>query len=101
MVASCDGARRRGPDAGAQVHSGGKQGAVSTNEITPPERAVLNPEVRALLGQRLRAYYDHVRHIPVSDTLADLLKQVEVQLDSESENGSSTPTPHEQAPPTG
>lgn len=57
--------------------------ASSTDKTSPERKAALDREVRVFLGHRLRAYYDHMRQIPVSDALANLLKQIEPNTDHE------------------
>ena len=37
----------------------------------------LDYEVRVILAQRLRTYYDHIRQVPVSEALSNLLKEIE------------------------
>jgi hypothetical protein len=73
-----------------QWHSGNRNGGTvspddpSPNDKAQPERkAALDREVRVFLGHRLRAYYDHMQQIPVSDALASLLKQIEPNTDQE------------------
>jgi hypothetical protein len=54
-----------------------------TDKTSPERKAALDREVRVFLGHRLRAYYDHMRQIPVSDALANLLNQIEPNTDQE------------------
>jgi hypothetical protein len=53
------------------------------DKTSPERKAALDREVRVFLGHRLRAYYDHIRQIPVSDALANLLEQIEPNTDQE------------------
>lgn len=53
------------------------------DKASPERKAALDREVRVFLGHRLRAYYEHIRQIPVSDALANLLKQIEPNSDHE------------------
>jgi hypothetical protein len=43
-----------------------------------PKKVGLDPGTRALLGRQLRDYYDRMRQTTVSDSLAQLLQQVEI-----------------------
>jgi hypothetical protein len=54
-----------------------------TDRTSPERKAALDREVRVFLGHRLRAYYDHIRQIPVSEALDNLLKQIEPKTDQE------------------
>jgi anti-sigma factor NepR-like protein len=39
-------------------------------------RATLEPRVRALLGDRLRAYYAASQHLPLPDSLAAVIEEL-------------------------
>ena len=47
----------------------------------PTEKGTLDYEVRIILAQRLRDYYDQIRQIPVSEALSNLLKEIEPKTD--------------------
>ena len=49
----------------------------------PTEKGTLDYEVRVFLAQRLRDYDDHIRQIPVSEALSNLLKEIEPKTDQE------------------
>ena len=38
------------------------------------QRAMLEPRIRALLGDRLRAYYAATQHLPLPDRLAEVIE---------------------------
>jgi hypothetical protein len=54
---------------------------LTTDKTSQERKAALDREVRVFLGQRLRAYYDHIRQIPVSEALSNLLNQIEPNTD--------------------
>jgi hypothetical protein len=41
----------------------------------PPEKAALNREIRARIGQRLKEHYDLAQQTPLPERLAELAKQ--------------------------
>ena len=43
---------------------------------TDSRRATLEPRVRALLGDRLRAYYAATQHLPLPDGLAEVIEEL-------------------------
>lgn len=47
------------------------------------KRAAFSRQIRAHLGDRLRAYYNAMQRIPLPDRLADLIKQLAQQVDQE------------------
>jgi hypothetical protein len=49
--------------------------------MTPERKAALDHEVRMFLDQRLRAYYDNIRQIPVPEALSNLIKEIEQKTD--------------------
>jgi hypothetical protein len=49
--------------------------------MTPERKAALDHEVRMFLAQRLRAYYDNIRQIPVPEALSNLLREIEQKAD--------------------
>jgi hypothetical protein len=49
--------------------------------MTSEHKAALNHEVRVFLAQRLRAYYDDIRQIPVPEALFNLIKEIEQKTD--------------------
>jgi hypothetical protein len=51
--------------------------------MTPERKAALDYEVRMFLAQRLRAYYDDIRQVPVTDALSNLLEEIEQKTDQE------------------
>jgi hypothetical protein len=60
---------------------------VTSDKANAERRAALDREVRAFLGQRLRAYYDHIRQMTVSDALAELLHEIELKGEANGEAG--------------
>lgn len=56
----------------------------------------LDPNARALLGRQLRDYYDRMRQMAVSESLATLLHQFE--MGSMQDNERSTPPQSNPAP---
>jgi len=54
----------------------------------PPERqGALDYAVRVFLAQRLLAYYDQLRKIPVSEALSNLLNEIEPKTNQERQTG--------------
>jgi hypothetical protein len=47
--------------------------------------AICGPEIRAYLGQRLRAYYDFTQDIPLPASLARLIEQLAEPVDGPNE----------------
>ena len=47
---------------------------IKRKELT--QRATLEPRVRALLGDRLRAYYAATQHLPLPDSLAEVIERL-------------------------
>jgi len=43
----------------------------------PPDKPSLDPNARVILGRQLRNYYDGMRQTTVSESLAQLLQQLE------------------------
>lgn len=52
------------------------------------KKPALDPNARALLGRQLRDYYDRMRQMAVSDSLAQLLHQFEVGSMQDNERSS-------------
>lgn len=53
-------------------------------------KPALDLDARVILGRQLRNYYDRMRHVTVSDSLAQLLREFEIGTAQESE-GSNSP----------
>ena len=47
------------------------------------KRAAFSGQIRAHLGERLRAYYNAMQQLPLPDRLADLIKQLAQLMDEE------------------
>jgi hypothetical protein len=62
-----------------------KRSAVSSSgfDAMPEPKAALVYEARVFLAQRLRAYYDDIRQIPVPEALSNLLKKIEQKTNQE------------------
>jgi hypothetical protein len=56
--------------------------------MTPDHKAALDHEVMVFLAQRLRAYYDNIRNAPVSESLSNLLKEIEQKTDQKRQTSS-------------
>jgi len=54
---------------------------VSPDGPVPTEKRTLDYEVRFFLAQRLRDYCHQIKQIPVSETLSNLLKEIEPKTD--------------------
>jgi hypothetical protein len=52
---------------------------------TAPGHPALDPNARAILGRQLRNYYDRMRQTAVTDSLAQLLRQLEMSGPQENE----------------
>ena len=49
---------------------------IRTKRMEPWQRATLEPRIRALLGDRLRAYYAANQHLPLPDSLAEVIEEL-------------------------
>jgi hypothetical protein len=58
------------------------------DDLLPPNKPALDPNARAILGRQLCNYYDRMRQTAVSDSLAQLLRQLETN--DPQENGRSS-----------
>ena len=54
-----------------------------TSGLTPADKAASSSRIRAVLGERLRDYYDRLQHMPPSDRIQDLVKQLEQRMQEE------------------
>jgi hypothetical protein len=75
------------PAGAALLRLGGSERAVAANELTSElnsaEKAASSSRIRALLGERLRDYYDRLQHIPPSDRIRALVTQLEQRIQEE------------------
>jgi hypothetical protein len=52
----------------------------------------LDPNARSILGRQLHSYYESMRHAPVSESLARLLRQFEIGASLDGEHPTGPPT---------
>ena len=58
-----------------------------TSGLTSADKAASSSRIRAVLGERLRDFYDRLQHIPPSDRIEALVKQLEQRMREETVGG--------------
>ena len=54
-----------------------------TSGLNPAEKAASSSRIRAVLGERLRDYYGRLQHMPPSDRIQALVRQLEQRMQEE------------------
>jgi hypothetical protein len=49
------------------------------SDETPPAEPALDPKVEAMIGAKLRSYYDTLMSEPVPDRIVELLRQLDAK----------------------